>query len=122
LLDYCLSKDSSATKNGRLFENSFSSLLRNNYYMKNAHLQRALSRHQAGQLRTNKSATLFSHPDGSPVVSLACSSDGAAVASGHADGSIYQYVLDDGGSGAAAMRIAQHGTRQYFYFLSFPVD
>jgi hypothetical protein len=47
------------------------------------------------------------------VVSLACSSDGSAVASGHADGSIYRYVLDDGGSGAAAMRIAQHGTRHF---------
>jgi hypothetical protein len=50
----------------------------------------------AGQLKTNKAATLYAHPDGAYCVSLASSPDGASVCSGHMDGSIWVFNFDDG--------------------------
>ena len=57
---------------------------------------------RVGQLRTNKSATLFATDNGSAVMSLAASPDGHALLSGHVDGSVYRYVLSDAALGAAA--------------------
>lgn len=60
-----------------------------------------------GLLKTNKTYTLYGHPDGSPVVSLAASPDGRALASGHADGSIYAFTFPEQqvGSDAALLRV-----------------
>ena len=54
---------------------------------------------KVGQLKSNKSGTLYAHPDGAYCVSLASSPDGSAVCSGHVDGSIWLFNFDDG-SGA----------------------
>ncbi len=45
-----------------------------------------------GMLKTNKSYTLYTHAEGSYVVSLAASPNGQAVVCGHMDGSIYRCV------------------------------
>ena len=50
---------------------------------------------RVGQLRTNKSETLFGTENGAAVMSLAASPDGRALLSGHVDGSIFRYVLSD---------------------------
>ncbi|XP_024531630.1 intraflagellar transport protein 172 [Selaginella moellendorffii] len=42
-----------------------------------------------GQLRTNRSHTVYAHGSGSAVVSLASSTDGFSCLAGHLDGSIY---------------------------------
>jgi intraflagellar transport protein 172 len=66
-------------------------------------------------LSTNKTYTLYTHPEGSPVVALAASPDGRSLVSGHADGGVYLFAFPDqqdggGGSGAAAgcVKLAHH--------------
>lgn len=51
-------------------------------------------------LKTNKPYSLYGHPEGSYVVSLAASPDGKAIISGHLDGSIYRFTFpaDEGGT------------------------
>ncbi|GAX77698.1 hypothetical protein CEUSTIGMA_g5141.t1 [Chlamydomonas eustigma] len=46
-----------------------------------------------GQLKTNKPLTMYAHPEGSYVVSLASSPDGHAIISGHLDGSVYKFTF-----------------------------
>jgi hypothetical protein len=48
-----------------------------------------------GVLKTNKTYTLCTHPAGSPVAALAASPDGRALASGHADGSVYVFTFPE---------------------------
>lgn len=68
-----------------------------------------------GLLKTNKTYTLYAHPEGSPVVSLAAAPDGRTLASGHADGSVYAFTFPDaqdgggGGAGGGAAKLAHHG-------------
>ena len=47
---------------------------------------------KAGQLRTNRSVTVYGHGGGSAVVSLVCSPDGSNCIAGHLDGSIYRLL------------------------------
>ncbi|QDZ23436.1 intraflagellar transport protein [Chloropicon primus] len=58
-----------------------------------------------GQLRNNKSATLYEHPNSSSVVSLTAAARGNAVLSGHLDGSLYYFSFDGNGSQG---KLAQH--------------
>ena len=58
-----------------------------------------------GQLRNNKSATLYEHPDSSAVVSLTSAVRGNAVLSGHLDGSLYFFSFDGNGTQG---KLAQH--------------
>jgi len=48
-----------------------------------------------GMLKTNKTYTLYAHPDGSPVVALVASPDGRSLVSGHADGSLYLFSFPE---------------------------
>ncbi len=60
-----------------------------------------------GQLRNNKSATLYEHPEGSCVVSLTAAVKGSnSILSGHLDGSLYHFSFDGNGSQG---KFAQHG-------------
>lgn len=52
---------------------------------------------KAGQLRTNRGVTVYSHGGGSAVVSLVCSPDGSTCIAGHLDGSIYRYLWSTSG-------------------------
>jgi intraflagellar transport protein 172 len=63
-----------------------------------------------GMLKTNKTYTLYSHPDNSYVVSLAPSLDGSALLSGHLDGSVYKCTLpkQEGGQGPGSSKLLQH--------------
>ncbi|KAI8469208.1 MAG: intraflagellar protein IFT172 [Monoraphidium minutum] len=65
-----------------------------------------------GVLKTNKAYTLYAHPAGSPVAALAASPDGRALASGHADGSIYLFTFpeqqDGAGGTAGCVKLAHH--------------
>ena len=47
---------------------------------------------KAGQLRTNRAGTVYSHGGGSAVVSIVCSPDGSTCIAGHLDGSIYRFL------------------------------
>ena len=47
-----------------------------------------------GQLRSNKAATLYTHPQGAAVVSIAGSKEGDAIIAGHADGSMYIFSFE----------------------------
>lgn len=58
-----------------------------------------------GQLRNNKSATLYEHPDASSVVSLTASVRTSAILSGHLDGSLYFFSFDGNGNQG---KFAQH--------------
>ena len=60
-----------------------------------------------GQLKTNKSATLFEHPEGSYVISLAASIQGNAILSGHVDGSIYHFNFEGSGNHT---KLVQHSS------------
>lgn len=48
---------------------------------------------QTGQLRTNKSAVKYAHPDSAYVVSVASKPDGSSVVSGHIDGATRSFPL-----------------------------
>lgn len=48
-----------------------------------------------GMLKTNKTYTLYAHPQGSPPTTLSTSPDGRRLISGHADGSIYQFTFPE---------------------------
>jgi len=67
---------------------------------------------RVGQVRTNKSETLFGTENGSACLSLAASPDGRALLSGHVDGALYRYVLSDPSLGITApcihIKFAQH--------------
>ncbi|KAJ3338041.1 hypothetical protein HDU93_010039 [Gonapodya sp. JEL0774] len=66
---------------------------------------------RVGNLKTNKAATLYETE--SFVVSAASSPDGVAVATGHADGSIYRFYFDDGASGASSGKFTTHTAPPY---------
>ena len=70
-----------------------------------------------GRLQGNKPGTMYTHPDSSYVVSLACSPDGHAVISGHLDGSIYRFMFpsDDGshGQGIGHVQLTTHSCVPY---------
>ena len=51
----------------------------------------AEGRVKVGQLKTNKPARLYEHPEGSYVVSVCTSVDGGSILSGHADGSMWRF-------------------------------
>lgn len=66
-------------------------------------------------LKTNKPYTLYSHPEGSYVVSLASSPNGQAVLCGHIDGSIYRFTFpqEEGGAGMSSGQLVQHSSVPY---------
>jgi len=66
----------------------------------------AEGRVKVGQLKTNKPARLYEHPEGSYVVSVCTSVDGGSILSGHADGSMWRFGFEDGS--APSGRFAQH--------------
>ena len=47
-----------------------------------------------GQLRSNKAATLYTHPQGAAVVAVAGSKEGDAIVAAHADGSMYVFSFE----------------------------
>jgi intraflagellar transport protein 172 len=68
-----------------------------------------------GMLKTNKTYNMYAHPEGSYVVSVASSSSGGAVISGHIDGSIYKFTFPDqeGGQGLGHCKLLQHSCTPY---------
>lgn len=60
-----------------------------------------------GDLIKNKPYTMYTHPDGSYVVSLAASPNGLSVVSGHLDGAMFKYTFptEDGGAGMRVGRL-----------------
>lgn len=68
-----------------------------------------------GMLKTNKTYSMYSHPEGSYVVSLAASSSGNAIISGHLDGSIYKFTFpeQEGGQGLGHSKLLQHSCTPY---------
>lgn len=68
-----------------------------------------------GMLKTNKTYNMYAHPEGSYVVSVAASSSGGAVISGHIDGSIYKFTFPDqeGGQGLGHSKLLQHSCTPY---------
>jgi intraflagellar transport protein 172 len=65
-----------------------------------------------GMLKTNKTYTMYSHPEGSYVVSLAASLKGHAIISGHMDGSVYRFAFpeQEGGQGLGHRKLLQHSS------------
>ncbi|CAD7702008.1 unnamed protein product [Ostreobium quekettii] len=62
-----------------------------------------------GSLKSNKPYSLYAHPEGSPVVSLAGSPNGKVVVAGHADGSVWKFQFpEDEGSPAGHAQVARH--------------
>ncbi|MEW5300130.1 MAG: hypothetical protein WDW38_002966 [Sanguina aurantia] len=63
-----------------------------------------------GDLIKNKPYTMYTHPDGSYVVSLAASPNGLSVVSGHLDGAVFKYTFptEDGGAGMGHTQITVH--------------
>ena len=61
---------------------------------------------KVGQMRSNKAATLYTHPQNSCVVSVAASLEGDAIVSGHADGSMYVFHFD--GANSSVQMLAKH--------------
>ncbi|GBF87714.1 intraflagellar transport protein [Raphidocelis subcapitata] len=64
-----------------------------------------------GMLATNKTYTLYAHPDGAAVAALAASPDGRGLVSGHADGSLYHFTFpeaQDGSGPAGCAKLAHH--------------
>ena len=51
---------------------------------------------KVGQLKTNKAATLYAHPDGAYCVALASSPCGEKICSGHIDGTVWTFDFADG--------------------------
>eukprot|EP01137_Pigoraptor_chileana_P037243 Opistho-2@34026 len=66
---------------------------------------------RVGNLKTNKSQTLFSTE--SMVVSIAASPDGMGFVSGHANGEIYRFFFDESMMGAQQGRLATHPCPPY---------
>jgi intraflagellar transport protein 172 len=68
-----------------------------------------------GMLKTGKAYTLYAHPEGSYVVSLAASPNGQAVVCGHMDGSVYRFTFpqDEGGAGLSTSQLVQHSAVPY---------
>lgn len=66
-------------------------------------------------LKTNKAYTLYTHPEGSYVVSLASSPNGQAVICGHLDGSVYRFTFpqEEGGAGLGSALLVQHSCVPY---------
>ncbi|ORZ40210.1 intraflagellar transport protein [Catenaria anguillulae PL171] len=58
-----------------------------------------------GNLKTNKAATLYQTD--SYVTSIASSLDGNGIVTGHADGSLHQFLFDDGKGGSAQSKLTQ---------------
>ena len=65
---------------------------------------------KVGQLRSNKPATLYMHPEGSGGVSLCAGPDGHSVISGHLDGSLYRFSFQQSavGNGPMHQKFAHH--------------
>lgn len=61
-----------------------------------------------GQLKTNKTSTIFVHSEGSQVVSLCSFPERGSVLSGHLDGSIFIFEFVDGLNGITNRKIVQH--------------
>ncbi|KAI9178878.1 hypothetical protein H9P43_005540 [Blastocladiella emersonii ATCC 22665] len=59
-----------------------------------------------GNLKTNKAATLYQAD--SYATCLAASMDGNGVASGHANGTLHQFLFDDGRGAPAQTKLAMH--------------
>ncbi|CUG89196.1 WD40 repeat-containing protein, putative [Bodo saltans] len=67
---------------------------------------------KVGILKTNKSQTLFGHE--AAVVSLATSTDGNQIISGHLDGAVFQYTFEsEDGSPSSSRRLFQHSCVPY---------
>lgn len=67
---------------------------------------------KVGQTRNNKPYTLYAHPEGSYVVSLAASMDGNTIISGHLDCTMYTFQFGSSGGGGHA-KFAQHSCVPY---------
>lgn len=62
-----------------------------------------------GLLKANKTFSMYQHPEGSSVVSLAASSSGTAIISGHADGSIFRFTFPEAeGQAPTYAKLLQH--------------
>ena len=61
-----------------------------------------------GQLKTNKTSTLFVHSEGSQVVSLCSFPERSSILSGHLDGSIFIFEFVDGLNGITNRKVVQH--------------
>lgn len=63
-----------------------------------------------GMLKTNKTYTMYTHPEGSYVVAVAASPNGQAVVSAHLDGSIWKFNFpaEEGGAGLGHAQIISH--------------
>lgn len=68
-----------------------------------------------GMLKSNKTYSMYAHPEGSYVVSLASSPDGRAIISGHSDGSIYKFTFpeEEGGPSLGYSKLIQHSCVPY---------
>ncbi len=68
-----------------------------------------------GMLKTNKTYTMYAHPEGSYVVSLAASPNGGAIISGHLDGSIWRFTFpaDEGSGGLGHVQLSTHSCVPY---------
>jgi intraflagellar transport protein 172 len=62
-----------------------------------------------GMLSTNKTYTLYTHPDGAAVTALAAAPDGRGVVSGHADGSLYHFTFPEAQVGGGRLLGAAPG-------------
>ena len=65
---------------------------------------------KVGQIRSNKPATLYVHPEGSMVVSLCAGPDGHSVISGHLDGSLYRFSFQQNVTGGPMHQKFAHHT------------
>lgn len=63
---------------------------------------------KVGVLKSNKAYTLYEHPSGSAVISLAAAADGQAIVSGHADGAVFTFRFEDGAGAPLHSKLAQH--------------
>lgn len=61
---------------------------------------------KVGQLKSNKNAKLYEHPDGSPASAMATSPDGESIVIAHEDGSLHRFTFDD--AQPVHARIATH--------------
>lgn len=62
-----------------------------------------------GMLKTNKTYSMYAHPDGSYVISLAASSSGNAVVSGHVDGAVFKFAFpEQEGQAPTYSKLLQH--------------
>ena len=68
-----------------------------------------------GMLKNNKPYTMYTHPDGSYVVSLATNLTGQSVVSGHLDGSIWKFTFpaDENVGGLGHVQVCTHSCVPY---------